>query len=77
MQEWKSCSVGCKFGFSGDKKPDAAFGLPQPGGTASVLRSMESAQYYAENNLAMARRWVSTVVKCYSLDLTIFCLYVA
>lgn len=65
MQEWKSCSVGCKFGFSGDRKPDAAFGLPQPSGTASILRSMESAEYYAENNIAMARRWVSTVVKCY------------
>jgi len=63
MQEWKSCSVGCKFGFSGDKKPDAAFGLPQPSGTATVLRSMESAEYYAENNIAMARRWVSTVGK--------------
>ncbi|CAJ1939466.1 unnamed protein product [Sphenostylis stenocarpa] len=56
-QEWKSCSVGCKFGFTGDKKPDAAFGSPHPSGTASVLRSMESAEYYAENNLAMARRW--------------------
>lgn len=56
-QEWKSCSVGCKFGFNGDRKPEAAFGLPQQAGTASVLRSMESAQYYAENNLAMARRW--------------------
>jgi glycoprotein 3-alpha-L-fucosyltransferase len=63
MQEWKSCSVGCKFGFNGNQKPDAAFGLPQQAGTASVLRSMESAQYYAENNIDMARRWVSTVIK--------------
>ncbi|KAG5062990.1 hypothetical protein AAZX31_02G125600 [Glycine max] len=67
-QEWKSCSVGCKFGFSGDKKPDAAFGLPQPGGTASVLRSMESAQYYAENNLAMARRRGYNIVMTTSLS---------
>lgn len=64
MQEWKSCSVGCKFGFGGDKRPDAAFGLPQHGGTASVLRSMESAQYYFENDISVARRWVSTVIKC-------------
>jgi glycoprotein 3-alpha-L-fucosyltransferase len=56
--------VGCKFGFNGNQKPDAAFGLPQQAGTASVLRSMESAQYYAENNIDMARRWVSTIVKC-------------
>ncbi|KAG5010772.1 hypothetical protein AAZX31_07G196400 [Glycine max] len=67
-QEWKSCSVGCKFGFSGDKKPDAAFGLPQPGETASVLRSMESAQYYAENNLAMARRRGYDIVMTTSLS---------
>lgn len=60
VQEWKSCSVGCQFGFNPSKKPDAAFGLAHQTGTASVLRSMESAQYYAENNLAYARRWVST-----------------
>ncbi|XP_027920317.1 glycoprotein 3-alpha-L-fucosyltransferase A [Vigna unguiculata] len=67
-QEWKSCSVGCKFGFSGDKKPDAAFGLPQPSGTASVLRSMESAEYYAENNIAMARRRGYNIVMTTSLS---------
>lgn len=50
----------CKFGFD-NKKADAAFGLPNGAGTAGVLRSMESAQYYAENDLAMARRWVSTI----------------
>lgn len=60
-QEWRSCSVGCHFGVDDGKKPDAAFGLPQQTGTASVLRSMESSQYYAENNIAQARRWVSTI----------------
>ncbi|KAK6159338.1 hypothetical protein DH2020_006652 [Rehmannia glutinosa] len=55
---WKTCAVGCKFGFDAGKKPDAAFGLPQQSGTASVLRSMESATYYAENNIATARRWI-------------------
>ncbi|KAL2927597.1 putative fucosyltransferase-like protein [Bienertia sinuspersici] len=54
-QEWNTCSVGCKFGHDPGRKPDAAFGWPQEHGTASVLRSMESAQYYAENNIANAR----------------------
>ena len=49
------------FGFDPSKKPDAAFGLPQQSGVASVLRSMESASYYSENNIAQARRWVSTI----------------
>lgn len=56
-QEWETCAVSCKFGFDPSKKPDAAFGLPQQSGVASVLRSMESASYYSENNLAQARRW--------------------
>ncbi|KAL2344812.1 hypothetical protein Fmac_006097 [Flemingia macrophylla] len=67
-QEWKTCAVGCKFGFSGDKKPDAAFGLPQSSETASVLRSMESAQYYAENNIAIARRRGYSIVMTTSLS---------
>ncbi|KAG0477972.1 hypothetical protein HPP92_012691 [Vanilla planifolia] len=28
-EDMNSCSVGCKFGFSGDKKPDAAFNCGQ------------------------------------------------
>ncbi|XP_027112491.1 glycoprotein 3-alpha-L-fucosyltransferase A [Coffea eugenioides] len=67
-QEWKSCSVGCKFGFDSNRKPDAAFGLPQQDGAASVLRSMESAQYYAENNVAMARRRGYDIVMTTSLS---------
>ncbi|KAK7319869.1 hypothetical protein RJT34_04597 [Clitoria ternatea] len=67
-QEWNSCSVGCKFGFNGDRRPDAAFGLPQSAGTASVLRSMESSQYYAENNIAMARRRGYNIVMTTSLS---------
>ncbi|WJX44397.1 Alpha-(1,3)-fucosyltransferase 11, variant 2 [Trifolium repens] len=67
-QEWNSCSVGCKFGFNGNQKPDAAFGLPQQAGTASVLRSMESAQYYAENNIDMARRRGYNLVMTTSLS---------
>ncbi|KAK6136906.1 hypothetical protein DH2020_029351 [Rehmannia glutinosa] len=65
---WKTCAVGCKFGFDAGKKPDAAFGLPQQPGTASVLRSMESATYYAENNIATARRKGYAVVMTTSLS---------
>ncbi|XP_031381868.1 glycoprotein 3-alpha-L-fucosyltransferase A-like isoform X2 [Punica granatum] len=67
-KEWKSCSVGCSFGYSIEKKPDAAFGIPQAGGTASVLRSMESAQYYMENNIAQARRRGFDIVMTTSLS---------
>lgn len=66
-QEWKSCDVECKFGFD-NKKADAAFGLPNGGGTAGVLRSMESAQYYAENNIAMARRKGYNIIMTTSLS---------
>ncbi|XP_073310972.1 glycoprotein 3-alpha-L-fucosyltransferase A-like isoform X1 [Primulina huaijiensis] len=55
-EEWKTCAVGCKFGSESGKKPDAAFGFPQQPGTAAVLRSMESATYYYENNIDNARR---------------------
>jgi hypothetical protein len=53
--------VDCTFGDSSGKTPDAAFGLGQKPGTLSIIRSMESAQYYPENDLAQARRWVSTI----------------
>ncbi|KAI4295654.1 hypothetical protein L6164_035675 [Bauhinia variegata] len=66
-QEWRSCSVGCRFGFDGGNS-DAQFGSPYKDGTASVLRSMESAQYYAENNIAMARRRGYDIVMTTSLS---------
>lgn len=53
--------MDCKFGFANDKVPDAAFGLPQNPAVAGILRSMESAHYYPENDIDTARRWVSTV----------------
>ncbi|GMI78783.1 fucosyltransferase 11 [Hibiscus trionum] len=67
-QEWKSCGVSCTFGFDPSKKPDAAFGLPQQSGVASVLRSMESASYYSENNIAQARRRGYDIVMTTSLS---------
>ncbi|KAJ9561031.1 hypothetical protein OSB04_006191 [Centaurea solstitialis] len=66
-QEWKSCDVECKFGFE-NKKADAVFGLPNGANTAGVLRSMESAQYYAENNIAMARRKGYNIIMTTSLS---------
>lgn len=61
LQEWKSCAVGCKFQFNANQKSDATFGVAQQPGTANVLRSMESSHYYSENNIDLARRWVSTL----------------
>lgn len=67
-QDWNTCSVGCKFGFNPGRKPDAAFGWPQEHGVAAVLRSMESSQYYAENNIANARRRGYDVIMTTSLS---------
>ncbi|EOX98263.1 hypothetical protein QUC31_015259 [Theobroma cacao] len=67
-QEWKTCAVSCKFGYDPSKKIDAAFGLPQPRGVASVLRSMESASYYSENNIAQARGRGYNIVMTTSLS---------
>ncbi|PWA97980.1 Glycosyl transferase, family 10 [Artemisia annua] len=67
LTEWKSCAVECKFGFS-NTKADAVFGLPPGADTAGVLRSMESAQYYAENNIATARRKGFNIVMTTSLS---------
>ncbi|XP_043709466.1 putative fucosyltransferase-like protein isoform X3 [Telopea speciosissima] len=61
-KEWKTCAVGCRFGFDhqSGKKPDATFGLAQEARIASVIRSMESSHYYAENSIDQARRWPKT-----------------
>ncbi|KAJ7967461.1 glycoprotein 3-alpha-L-fucosyltransferase A [Quillaja saponaria] len=67
-EEWKSCSVGCQFGFDASKKHDATFGSASQAGTSLVLRSMESSQYYAENNIAMARRRGVNIVMTTSLS---------
>ncbi|KAF5745623.1 Fucosyltransferase 12 isoform 2 [Tripterygium wilfordii] len=67
-QEWKDCSVGCKFGFISGKKPDAIFALHRAAGTATVVRSMESSHFYPENNIAQARRMGYNIVMTTSLS---------
>lgn len=61
MQEWKTCDVSCLFRINPSKKPDASLDLTLRSGVASILRSMESASYYLNNNVDQARRWVSTI----------------
>ncbi|KAG6509069.1 hypothetical protein ZIOFF_034460 [Zingiber officinale] len=46
IQDWRSCSIDCHFGFSNEKVPDASFGLPQNPAVAAVLRSMESSPFH-------------------------------
>ncbi|GAB2231567.1 hypothetical protein Drorol1_Dr00010575 [Drosera rotundifolia] len=67
-EEWKTCSVGCKFGYNSNKKVDAGFGWPQQPGISSVLRSMESSHYYVENNIGNARRKGFDVIMTTSLS---------
>ncbi|XP_020110975.1 glycoprotein 3-alpha-L-fucosyltransferase A-like [Ananas comosus] len=67
-KDFTTCSVGCEFGFAGDKIPDATFGQPQGPTVASILRSMESSHYYADNNVAAARRRGFQVVMTTSLS---------
>lgn len=67
-QEWKTCAVGCKFEYNSHGKLDASFGIPQPAGTASVIRSMESAQYYSENKIDLARRRGYDIIMTTSLS---------
>nr|AAO64480.1 core alpha 1, 3-fucosyltransferase [Arabidopsis thaliana] len=67
-KDFQWCSVDCTFGDSSGKTPDAAFGLGQKPGTLSIIRSMESAQYYPENDLAQARRRGYDIVMTTSLS---------
>ncbi|KAK8485193.1 hypothetical protein V6N12_005768 [Hibiscus sabdariffa] len=55
-QELKTCAVGCKMGFDPSKKPDAFITKFPISKATSVRRSMESASYYPENDIAQARR---------------------
>lgn len=55
FQDWRSCSVGCRFGIGLDKIADATFGEPLYEHTDRILRSMESSEYYIENKIDVAR----------------------
>ncbi|KAL6858815.1 hypothetical protein ACP4OV_017817 [Aristida adscensionis] len=54
-KDWNKCYVGCDFGFSASKAPDATFGITQDPSVDGILRSMESSHYYSENNIDVAR----------------------
>ncbi|KAK3123650.1 hypothetical protein QOZ80_8AG0634130 [Eleusine coracana subsp. coracana] len=54
-KDFNKCYVGCEFGFSASKTPDATFGIAPDPSVDSILRSMESSQYYSENNIDVAR----------------------
>ncbi|GJN15973.1 hypothetical protein PR202_gb02922 [Eleusine coracana subsp. coracana] len=54
-KDFNKCYVGCEFGFSASKTPDATFGIAPDPSVDSILRSMESSQYYSENNIDLAR----------------------
>ncbi|XP_020683800.1 glycoprotein 3-alpha-L-fucosyltransferase A [Dendrobium catenatum] len=67
-QDWSSCTVGCKFGFLTNKIPDAVFGLSSNPATATLHRSMESSQYYVENDIYHARRRGYSIIMTTSLS---------
>ncbi|CAI0557296.1 unnamed protein product [Linum tenue] len=68
-KERRNCSVGCQFGYDSNRTPDALFGtLNEKSATVSVHRSMESAQYYPENDIAKARRNGYRIVMTTSLS---------
>ncbi|CAD6245484.1 unnamed protein product [Miscanthus lutarioriparius] len=54
-KDWNKCYVGCEFGFSASKTPDATFGIAPDPSVDGIIRSMESSQYYSENNIDVAR----------------------
>lgn len=68
---WKDCAIGCEFqgsaALEGANKADAIIGLSNEPGIESVVRSMESAQYYPENNVENAHGKGFTVVMTTSL----------
>lgn len=68
---WKTCAIGCEFRSSvtleGTNKADAIFGLSNEPSIESVIRSMESAQYYPENNIDNAHGKGFTVAMTTSL----------
>lgn len=70
--KWETCAIGCVFqnnvALEGANKADAIFGLSNEPGIESIVRSMESAQYYPENNIENAHGKGFTVVMTTSLS---------
>ncbi|KAF3518830.1 hypothetical protein DY000_02059054 [Brassica cretica] len=66
--DFQSCSVDCTFEASAGKTPDATFGFGHKPETLGIIRSMESAQYYPDNDLSQARRRGYDVVMTTSLS---------
>ncbi|XP_024959893.1 glycoprotein 3-alpha-L-fucosyltransferase A isoform X2 [Cynara cardunculus var. scolymus] len=65
----RPCDVGCKFlPLHKRTQAEAAIGLRHIGETSGVLRSMESAIYYPDNDIATARRKGYDVVMTTSLS---------
>ncbi|KAI5068415.1 hypothetical protein GOP47_0016760 [Adiantum capillus-veneris] len=68
---WSDCAIDCEFqgsvALEGANKADAIFGLSNDPGIESIVRSMESAQYYPENNIENAHGKGITVVMTTSL----------
>ncbi|CAF2081650.1 unnamed protein product [Brassica napus] len=67
-KDFQSCSVDCTFEASAGKTADATFGLGHKPETLGIIRSMESAQYYPDNDLSQARRRGYDVVMTTSLS---------
>ncbi|KAH0872332.1 hypothetical protein HID58_069694 [Brassica napus] len=67
-KDFQSCSVDCTFEASAGKTPDATFGFGHKPETLGIIRSMESAQYYPDNDLSQARRRGYDVVMTTSLS---------
>jgi glycoprotein 3-alpha-L-fucosyltransferase len=70
-QEFPSCAVGCIFSLTSTRKHDAMFGISHDHDVAGVLRSMESSEYYAENNLVISRRMGFNITMTTSLSSTV------
>ncbi|CAH8311165.1 unnamed protein product [Eruca vesicaria subsp. sativa] len=68
QKDFQSCPIDCTFEDSSGRAPDAAFGLGHQPGTLAILRSMESAQYYPENDISQARRNGYDIVMTTSLS---------
>ncbi|TYI41277.1 hypothetical protein ES332_A01G008800v1 [Gossypium tomentosum] len=67
-EDVKTCAVNCSFRSKWIRKADATFKLHKKSKAPSVHRSMESASYYAENNITQARREGFDIVMTTSLS---------